>query len=122
MKLVHFLMKLSHETVVVELKNGNQLQGTVTGVDIAMNIHLRQVKLTLKNGDNLGMDSMTVRGNNLRYVILPDHLPLDSMLVEDKAKASKNRAAGAKTRGAAPRGGRGGAPMRSRGRGAPVRR
>lgn len=83
MKLVHFLMKLTHETVTIELKNGTtvfqskfmkphfnlflfQVHGTVQGVDVAMNTHLKSVKMTVKNRDPVQLDSLSIRGNNIR--------------------------------------------------------
>ena len=85
--LFRFLMKLNHETVTIELKNGSQVQGTVTGVDMTMNTHLRNVRLTLKNKQEpIIMDTLSIRGNNIRHYILPDSLPLDTLLVDDAPK------------------------------------
>jgi len=86
MKLVRFLMKLNNETVTVELKNGTVVQGTITGVDIAMNTHLRAVKMTVKGKNPVALDTLSIRGNNIRYVILPDTLNLDNYLADDTPK------------------------------------
>ncbi|KAE9400402.1 Sm-like ribonucleo protein [Gymnopus androsaceus JB14] len=109
MKLVRFLMKLNNETVTVELKNGSVVHGTITGVDMQMNTHLKTVKLTTRTRDPVSLDSLSIRGNNIRYFVLPDALPLDTLLVDDAPKPKGRRgveAAGARGRGA--RGGRGG--------------
>jgi len=133
MKLVRFLMKLSHETVTIELKNGTQVHGTITGVDVSMNTHLKSVKMTLKNKDPIQLDTLSIRGNNLRYFILPDSLPLDTLLIDDAPKSrGRGRGGPGGMRGGrggrggrgrgGPRGGRGGpGGGRGRGRGGPSR-
>jgi small nuclear ribonucleoprotein (snRNP)-like protein len=63
MKLVRFLMKLTHESVTIALKNGSNVSGSVTGVDMSMNTHLKSAKLTPKNGDPIPLDFITIRGD-----------------------------------------------------------
>eukprot|EP00227_Mantoniella_beaufortii_P018707 CAMPEP_0197590610 /NCGR_PEP_ID=MMETSP1326-20131121/11617_1 /TAXON_ID=1155430 /ORGANISM="Genus nov. species nov., Strain RCC2288" /LENGTH=103 /DNA_ID=CAMNT_0043155743 /DNA_START=198 /DNA_END=505 /DNA_ORIENTATION=+ len=92
MKLVRFLQKLSNETCTIELKNGTVVHGTILGVDISMNTHLKNVKLTLKGKNPVTMDHLSVRGNNIRYYILPDSLNLDTLLVDDTPKIKKGTA------------------------------
>jgi small nuclear ribonucleoprotein D1 len=99
MKLVRFLMKLNNETVVVELKNGTVVTGTVTGVDVSMNTPLKAVKLTVKGREPQQLDQLTIRGNNIRYFLLPESLPLETLLVEDAPKI-RNKAI-SKTKGVA---------------------
>lgn len=114
MKLVHFLVKLRSETVTVELKNGTVAHGTVVGVDHSMNMHLKAVKLEIRGRNPSKLQALSVRGSTVRYVILPDSLPLDSLLVDDglrprrSTNPDKGVAAGRVTRGRGRGRGRGG--------------
>lgn len=61
-----------------------------------MNTHLKAVKMTVKNRDPVQLETLSIRGNNIRYYILPDSLPLETLLLDDspKAKAKKKDAGG----------------------------
>ena len=63
----------------------------LTGVDVSMNTHLKTVKLTLRGKNPVTLDHLSVRGNNIRYYILPDSLNLDTLLVDDTPKARPKR-------------------------------
>lgn len=118
MKLVQFLVKLRSETVTVELKNGTVAHGTVTGVDHSMNIHLKAVKLQVRGRNPVKLQALSVRGSTVRYVLLPDSLALDALLVDDglrpRRKTNPDKYPGA----AAARAGRG-RNRGGRGRGRP---
>ena len=97
MKLVKFLMKLTGETVTIELKNGSVVIGTITSVDISMNTHLKSVKMQQKGKESQSFDHLTIRGSNIRYFLLPESLPLETHLAqEDKSKKQKKIAAKSK--------------------------
>jgi small nuclear ribonucleoprotein D1 len=117
MKLVRFLMKCANETVTIELKNGTIVHGTISSVTPQMNTALRAVKMTARGQDPISVDSMNIRGSTIRYFILPDALPLDTLLIDDapKPKNKARKEADRGGRGARGRGGRGGGRGRGRG-------
>lgn len=82
-------MKLKGETVTIELKNGTVVRGSITGVDISMNTHLKTVKMTLKNKNPVNLETLSIRGNNIRYYILPDSLNLNTLLIDDTPRPKK---------------------------------
>jgi len=56
------------------------------GVDVSMNTHLKAVKLTVKGKETIALDHITIRGNNIRYFLLPESLQLETLLVDDTPK------------------------------------
>lgn len=123
-------MKCANESVTIELKNGTIISGTITSVSPQMNTALRAVKMTTKNRTNPGassetisLDTINIRGSTIRYIILPDSLPLDTLLIDDapkpknKARKETDRGRGAPRGGGGRGGGRGGPRGRGRGRG-----
>jgi small nuclear ribonucleoprotein D1 len=45
-----------------------------------MNTHLKTVKMTLKGKNPVALEHLSIRGNNIRYFILPDTVNLDNLL------------------------------------------
>ncbi|KAJ5168726.1 small nuclear ribonucleoprotein Sm D1 [Penicillium canariense] len=107
---------------LIKTHAGTILHGTITSVSPQMNTSLRTVKMTPKGRDTVSLDTINIRGSTIRYYILPDSLPLDTLLVDDtpkpKNKARKEADRGRGGRGGPRgRGGRGGGRGRGRGRG-----
>jgi small nuclear ribonucleoprotein D1 len=100
---------------------GTIVHGTISSVTPQMNTALRAVKMTVRGQDPISLDTMNIRGSTIRYFILPDALPLDTLLIDDqpkpKNKARKEADRGGRGRG---RGGRGRGGPRGRGRGRPL--
>ena len=43
--------------------------------------------MTLKYKDPVQLNTLSIHGNNMCYFILPDSLPLDTLLINDTSKA-----------------------------------
>lgn len=84
-------MKLKNWTVTIQLKNGTLVTGTIIGVDVKMNTHLSNVKMTIKGKNPVQLDHLTIRGPNIRYYILPESLPIDTLLVDDSATKNQKK-------------------------------
>jgi small nuclear ribonucleoprotein D1 len=78
-----------------------------------MNTALRTVKMTQRGRDPISLDTINLRGSTIRYYILPDSLPLDTLLIDDAPKPKNKARKEAADRGRGVRGGGG----RGRGRG-----
>lgn len=108
-----FIFSLSSYSAANPPVVGTILHGTITSVSPQMNTALRAVKMTPRGRDPISLDTINIRGSTIRYYILPDSLPLDTLLIDDAPKP-KNKA----RKEAADRGGRGGrGGPRGRGRG-----
>ena len=73
-----------------------------------MNTHLKAVKMTVRGGEPMSLDTLSIRGNNTRYWILPDALPLDTLLVDDAPRPKGKRPDVSRAGACADRGGGGG--------------
>ncbi|CAO1359816.1 unnamed protein product [Diamesa tonsa] len=76
--------------MLVELKNGETYNGHLVSCDTWMNINLREVICTSKDGDKFWkMGECYIRGSTIKYLRIPDEV-ID-MVKEDVQAKSRNR-------------------------------
>ncbi|CAN0879429.1 Probable U6 snRNA-associated Sm-like protein LSm4 [Linum grandiflorum] len=74
--------------MLVELKNGETYNGHLVNCDTWMNIHLREVICTSKDGDRFWrMPECYIRGNTIKYLRVPDEV-IDKVQ-EDKSRSDR---------------------------------
>jgi len=79
--------------MLVELKNGETYNGHLVNCDNWMNLQLREVICTSRDGDHFWrMNECYVRGSTIKYLRIPDEV-IDMVKDENiqRMKAAKNR-------------------------------
>ncbi|KAI9917403.1 hypothetical protein PsorP6_012685 [Peronosclerospora sorghi] len=72
--------------MLVELKNGDTYNGHLVNCDTWMNVNLREVICTSKDGDRFWkMPECYIRGNTIKYIRVPNEI-LDMVHEEDFSK------------------------------------
>ncbi|KAJ8898594.1 hypothetical protein K2173_004207 [Erythroxylum novogranatense] len=75
--------------MLLELKNGETYNGHLVNCDTWMNIHLREVICTSKDGDSFWrMPECYIRGNTIKYLRVPDEV-IDKVQEETKNRADR---------------------------------
>lgn len=75
----------------MELKNGETYNGHLANIDLWMNVNLRDVIRTSKDGDEFWrVPEMYIRGNTIKYLRVPDAV-LDAVAEEKQAREAAVR-------------------------------
>ncbi|KAH9547940.1 hypothetical protein CY35_11G061400 [Sphagnum magellanicum] len=87
------------EMQLVELKNGETYNGHLVNCDTWMNIHLREVICTSKDGDRFWrMPECYIRGNTIKYLRVPDEV-IDKVQEETVKRSDRKPTVGGRGRG-----------------------
>ncbi len=106
------LRTAQNHPMLVELKNGETYNGHLVSCDNWMNINLREVICTSRDGDRFWkMNECYIRGSTIKYLRIPDEV---IEMVKDEVVSKGGGRGGGRGRG---RGGRGGMGGRGRGGG-----
>jgi U6 snRNA-associated Sm-like protein LSm4 len=76
---------------LVELKNGETYNGSLFNIDTWMNLNLREVVRTSRDGESFwSIPEMYIRGNTIKYMRVPD-VVVDVVAEEKQARESTVR-------------------------------
>lgn len=110
------LRTAQNHPMLVELKNGETYNGHLVSCDNWMNINLREVICTSRDGDRFWkMNECYIRGSTIKYLRIPDEVI--EMVKEDVVSKGGGRGGGGRGRGGRGRGGLGGRGGNRGGRG-----
>ncbi|PVU89609.1 hypothetical protein BB561_005267 [Smittium simulii] len=91
-------VKLLHEsvghTVTIELKTGQLYRGTLLEVEDNMNLQLKNITVTERDGRTSHLEQVYIRGSNARFFIVPDMLKNAPMFKNIDPKFARNRGIG----------------------------
>ncbi|RWS18210.1 hypothetical protein B4U80_02354, partial [Leptotrombidium deliense] len=83
------LRTAQNHPMLVELKNGETFNGHLVSCDNWMNIHLREVICTSRDGDKfVRINECYIRGSTIKYLRIPDEV-IDLVKEEHGKKDNK---------------------------------
>ncbi|KAL7424261.1 small nuclear ribonucleoprotein Sm D3 [Cryptotrichosporon argae] len=92
-------VKLLHESlghiITVELKTGEMYRGKLVEAEDSLNIALREINVTARDGRVSQLEQVYIRGSMIRFIIVPDLLANAPMFKRVGPNAMRGRGIGA---------------------------
>jgi len=74
--LICLLQGLIGQRATIELRNESSVTGLILDVDIYMNVSMSEVSYTGTGSGTVNLEAFYVRGKNIRFVFIPDHVSI----------------------------------------------
>ncbi|EWS71204.1 small nuclear ribonucleoprotein (macronuclear) [Tetrahymena thermophila SB210] len=91
---VKILRESESHVVTIELKTGDQFRGYLAESEDTMNVRLDNVTMINRNGKQSQLQSVYLRGAQIRFIVIPDFFKNAPMFKRIKAQSkNKNKSA-----------------------------
>ena len=71
---IQLLFEAENHIITAELKDGTTYRGILTAAEDTMNVQLKEVTMTAKEGRVQRLEHVFLRGGNIKFIVLPDVL------------------------------------------------